>query len=920
MASRQPFAYGYVKSVISGDCVVLLGGALSPDQEPPEKVVVISGIQAPKFARSKSNNKDEPFAWEAREFLRKMIIGKQVAFNTISSSGTGREYAHIHFNGENLAEAVVKAGLAAVKLPPAGARLSSDKETLVTLQAEATEAGLGMHAKDANPEEHIRTIDFNPDAAKLFAKYRGTPVPAVISQIRDGSTLRCEVMASVGGGNTKGRPCMMVNLSLAGARSPRVPMSLEYMQQLHEKKVAARDGGGRDYDGAAPTEQVWPAFAKEALRFVETRMLHRDVFILLQGVDVSNNVYGTIQYTKGNITNKLLEVGLAEYVPWTAIMTGQQEELLASARAACAKKLRLGATSVAGTEDRKEVEGKVVFVVSGDTISVFDGTEEKKVSLASVRAPRMGRRGQGDARCAMEAREYLRKRLIGKKVRVIPEYTREGQSDRVYATVVQNDSNVGVALVAEGLAEVIPHRQEEPRSLHYAKLMEATLEAKRSSRGIYSSQPAAPSVIDLTQRGPRKTRDEEDKERESGHYVASRARSFLPHLQQSKVCQGVVEYCFSGSRVKVYVPKENILISVVLAGIRTPRGTDEYAAESTEFVRSRVLQHNVRLEIEAMDKGDNFIGSLWVGNVNVGVELLNAGLATLVGYSAERSPYAEQLFKAEADAKEAKLCIYKNWSEEIVVAADDNEEEEKASKGLKSEMQVRITEIADAVTFYFQVADDANVAKVEELMAAFNEAVPEAAPAEIQKGTVMAGLYSDGAWYRVKTEGINSAGQMRVYFVDYGNHDLLEVDNLRELPAEVKAIAGLARSAVLAGLKAPTKNSEHFEGAAITFNEFLGAELKAKAECVDKQGKVHLTLTNPESPDASINQVMLRDGWVRLHEKPEWKLKSMVTELKKDEEIAKDARLNIWEYGDVSDDEDEEDARPNRFDGRPPQR
>lgn len=183
------------------------------------------------------------------------------------------------------------------------------------------------------------------------------------------------------------------------------------------------------------------------------------------------------------------------------------------------------------------------------------------------------------------------------------------------------------------------------------------------------------------------------------------------------------------------------------------------------------------------------------------------------------------------------------------------------------------------------------------------------------KGRILAGLYTDGCWYRVKNEGI-SGTQMRVLFVDYGNHDVLELANVRELPPAAEQLQPLARPAVLAGLKAPTKASEHFENASICFhNSAFDRVLQAKVECVDKSNRAHLTLTDPAHPELSINSLLLRDGWCRLAEKPEWKLKtSVMPALAKDEEFAKQHRLNIWEYGDVSD--EEEDENPRLFDGR----
>jgi endonuclease YncB( thermonuclease family) len=72
-----------------------------------------------------------------------------------------------------------------------------------------------------------------------------------------------------------------------------------------------------------------------------------------------------------------------------------------------------------------ESQAKVVEVVSGDTVIVIDTAgEEKRMMLSSVRAPRQGnprakeQEKQAPEPYAVEAREFLRKTLIGKKVRM----------------------------------------------------------------------------------------------------------------------------------------------------------------------------------------------------------------------------------------------------------------------------------------------------------------------------------------------------------------------------------------------------------------------------------------------------------------------------------------------------------------------
>ena len=69
---------------------------------PPEKVIAISNIIAPRLARRPTTNTDnsdgtldEPYAWESREFIRQLCIGQEVWFQVDNKAPSGREYATV---------------------------------------------------------------------------------------------------------------------------------------------------------------------------------------------------------------------------------------------------------------------------------------------------------------------------------------------------------------------------------------------------------------------------------------------------------------------------------------------------------------------------------------------------------------------------------------------------------------------------------------------------------------------------------------------------------------------------------------------------------------------------------------------------------------------------------------------------------
>lgn len=63
-----------------------------------------------------------------------------------------------------------------------------------------------------------------------------------------------------------------------------------------------------------PTVQV--EYAEEARFFVESRLLQRDVEIVLESTN-NQNFVGTILFPKGNIAEALLREGFAKCVDWS---------------------------------------------------------------------------------------------------------------------------------------------------------------------------------------------------------------------------------------------------------------------------------------------------------------------------------------------------------------------------------------------------------------------------------------------------------------------------------------------------------------------------------------------------------------------------------------------------------------------------
>lgn len=71
-------------------------------------------------------------------------------------------------------------------------------------------------------------------------------------------------------------------------------------------------------------------FAEEARFFLESRLLQKDVEVILESVN-NNNFVGTILHPQGNIAEALLRQGFARCVDWSlAVMKSGESSILTS--------------------------------------------------------------------------------------------------------------------------------------------------------------------------------------------------------------------------------------------------------------------------------------------------------------------------------------------------------------------------------------------------------------------------------------------------------------------------------------------------------------------------------------------------------------------------------------------------------------
>ncbi|KAH1074755.1 hypothetical protein J1N35_027083 [Gossypium stocksii] len=975
-AGRTGWYKGRVKAVPSGDSLVVTAMASNRPGPPPEKTITLASLIAPRLARR--GGIDEPFAWESREFLRKLCIGKEVTFRVeYAVPNIGREFGSVYLGDKNVAILVVSQGWAKVREQgQQKGEASPILAELLRLEEQAKQQGVGRWSKvPGAAEASIRDLPpsaigdpSNLDAMGLLAANKGKPMEGIVEQVRDGSTVRVYLLPDF----------QFVQVFVAGIQSPSMGRRA-VAETVVETDLTSDDQNGdasaeprapltsaqKLSASAAAAAEVSPdPFGPEAKHFTEVRCLNRDVRIVLEGVDKFSNLIGSVYYPEGetakDLALELVENGLAKYVEWSANMMEDDAKRRLKAAELEAKKTRLRiwtnyvppATNSKAIRDQN-FTGKVVEVVSGDCIVVADDSApygsplaERRVNLSSIRCPKIGnpRRDEKPAAYAREAREFLRTRLIGKQVTVEMEYSRKvPMADGAIAAAAPADSrvmdfgsvflispakgdgddaraalpstagsqppglNVAELVVGRGFGTVIRHRDFEERSNYYDALLAAESRAISGKKGIHSAKdPPVTHIHDLTMA------------------PAKKARDFLHFLLHKRI-PAIVEYVLSGHRFKLLIPKETCSIAFSFSGVRCPGRDEPYSDEAIAVMRRKIMQKDVEIEVETVDRTGTFLGSLWESRTNMAVTLVEAGLAKLqTSFGADRIPDAHLLEQAEQSAKRQKLKIWENHVEGEEVSNGSAPVENKQ----KELLEVVITEVLNGGKFYVQTVGDQRVSSIQKQLASLNiQEAPVIGAFNPKKGDVVLAQFSmDNSWNRAlivnaPRGGVQSSNdRFEVFYLDYGNQELVPYSQLRPIDASLSATPGLAQLCSLAFLKVPSLDDEFgTEAAQFLSEQTLGSSLQFKAVIEERDtsgGKVKgqgtgtclvVTLFT-EDPEDSINAAMLKDGLARLEKRKKWESKErklMLNKLEECQEEAKTGRRGMWQYGDVeSDDED----------------
>eukprot|EP01022_Parablepharisma_sp_SALTPOND_P019994 TRINITY_DN35190_c0_g1_i1.p2 TRINITY_DN35190_c0_g1~~TRINITY_DN35190_c0_g1_i1.p2 ORF type:complete len:919 (-),score=143.15 TRINITY_DN35190_c0_g1_i1:10592-13348(-) len=890
--------HGLVTGVISGDRLVIQGKE-KEGEVPPSKELYLAFIEAPKMPTPQRGA--DPFAFVAREFLRKLLIGKRVSF-LLEYKREDKDYGTVWLDDPESGKSIdipaelVKQGLAKAFIQAEEKRELGEGryQTLKAMQEEPKKEEKGIWSQDPEVKAKNTYSIVYPGAAGY------DPEKILTAVLKEG-------------GKTEGIVEYVYSSTLFSVLLVKyrtvVKISLEYLLSLP--------------GGAKGTEQQ-QKLNKRAKLFAERLIQQKDVTVTMGKYDASNAlIQGKITSKDGtDIAGELLANGYARLMIQTPDMDAKYYTKLRVAmnQAQVSHKGFWKETPLKAEEEKGEDKGKytarVIEINSGDSLTVakIGSDDEKRVFLAGIKAPKLPppTAPEKSQPYAWEAKEHLRKLLIGKQVEVEVEYTKipkaEGEQPpgapakkpMTFVNVVLPDGRcANVEMLETGLATVVTPRTDEKLTRYYEKMNEAANKAKAAKKGIHAVgvKPPLHSYQDLIGiQNPKTLAYYQDLFAKNSHVT------------------GIVEHCFSGSRVKVRVDETNCYIPFICQGLQ-PLPQDPNIPElqtifkqGQKFAREMLMQRDVKLNILSSDRKGNFFGILTVGGKNYVLSLLEEGLAAINRTPGRGPTINKELYEdAEEKAKKEKKGI---WNPKVHVSLELVLPSEGGFEPVEGKSKVEIVTFVNRRFFYAIHIDETLVKKVEDYIEkVFNPAKAEKLLAPIRPGTYCMAIFSeDKKWYRAQIERVISDKACEVLFIDYGNVETVNISDTRKIDAKIiKDYPPRAFKLGLAYLELPKLEAE-VGGKRLKdtlINQLEAREVIAMYKYKEGGVKYAIILEGEEAdPMKSFNVYLLKRGLAKV---TRWvKLPEGLKEWQDIQDKARADQIGFWETDELGENSDTE--------------
>lgn len=392
----------------------------------------------------------------------------------------------------------------------------------------------------------------------------------------------------------------------------------------------------------------------EAKELVEKLLLNRICGVVFQKVDDKGNLVARILHKNGNIDEVLVKKGLSKIlVPQDEDYDKDHYKKLRDAQD-IAQINQEGLWKALKNEEskkktksydptKKDFDARIVEVHSGDSITILpEGGEPRRVFLASIKAPAMAKNESDDHEpWAWESKEFVRRQVIGKKVKVEMEFQREieikkgkfeGQKRQMeFATIFVGGKNLSELVLERGYAKTSLSKFKEENSKYFENLIAADTKASNKKAGVHSNKEAKIyRFIDTSKN-------------------TKAARTIYSTLTSKSTLYGVVEFTLSGQKFKIRLDDENCSIGFGLIGINIPQpdnnqpGITDISDKAKEYAKHTLHQKDVAINVKYIDKRGTFLGNLWLYDgqkkkkgENYAAQILRKGYGNIQDQSADK--------------------------------------------------------------------------------------------------------------------------------------------------------------------------------------------------------------------------------------------------------------------------------------------
>ncbi|CAD8134460.1 unnamed protein product [Paramecium pentaurelia] len=668
---------------------------------------------------------------------------------------------------------------------------------------------------------------------------------------------------------------------------------------------------------------------QEYTKLMQTEWLNKEFSITFKGTSImsiiqNDNVINIpILRAELHLTNQpnielsnefyssLVQTGYAYISDWGKLNLSQNSYQLLYQCQQEAKRLNLGMWKT-GELDRSmlnsftsQLQGQVIEIVEANQFYIKTKTEKLNVKLDRIFIE------------GLEAKEFIRKLLIGKQVHVL----QVGDNTPLYSIqLIENNLDIEEELILNGWATP---KENHPglSKFKYQQLLQLNQIAKQKKLGQYSQE--------LTWRVEDQTDSKQGKC--VNEIIWSNISRDKQSAKQSGMSTGIsikedyqlevlIDKIHFNGLIQMTILKYHSMINFQLNGITNLHEFEtsfpsiiKYQEQRQNYTYNLLMQRNVWVNFEHFNIQENqFYGKIYLKKNNKDTDFIINLLQEGFTFLKSNFDYYDKYEEAQKQAEEDKKGFWNESYAQFILDFIHNKQSLKKQVSTTEHIQehdnqlieqIIVTVVNDCNEFYIRRL---NNPEFEDLENQIENAklIPLKKP--VKKGTLCLAKFSeDNRVYRAQVIQAFKNDRFLVKFIDYGNNDEVGYQEMGVLPSQFTSIPQQTRMCALAYLRFPPQTHEFSEEAADILRDLiLDQPFDCKVRYTEKStNRNFVTLQHQGQLDElqfTINKTVLDRGIGRIdHRQPYNPLKQFLNS----ELDAKANGIGIWGFDDCLEDE-----------------